>query len=67
MNEMTPKLSKPEERTGATELDDVQEEGEREPEQPHGKNAYPISSFTWMLVPTQIPDARKASAIKAFL
>jgi phosphate transport system substrate-binding protein len=32
-----------------------------------GKNAYPISSFTWLLVPTQIPDASKASAIKAFL
>jgi phosphate transport system substrate-binding protein len=32
-----------------------------------GKNAYPISSFTWLLVPTQIPDASKAGAIKAFL
>jgi phosphate transport system substrate-binding protein len=32
-----------------------------------GKNAYPISSFTWMLIPTQIPDANKAKAIKAFL
>jgi len=32
-----------------------------------GKNAYPISSFTWLLIPTQIPDAKKAAAIKAFL
>ena len=32
-----------------------------------GKNAYPISSFTWMLVPSQIPDAGKAKAIKGFL
>jgi phosphate transport system substrate-binding protein len=32
-----------------------------------GKNAYPISSFSWMLIPTQIPDAAKAKAIKAFL
>ena len=32
-----------------------------------GKNAYPISSFTWMLIPTQIPDANKAKAIKTFL
>ena len=32
-----------------------------------GKDAYPISSFTWMLIPSQIPDANKAKAIKAFL
>jgi phosphate transport system substrate-binding protein len=32
-----------------------------------GKNAYPISTFTWMLIPTQIPDAAKAKAIKGFL
>jgi phosphate transport system substrate-binding protein len=32
-----------------------------------GKNAYPIASFTWLLVPTQISDASKANAIKAFL
>jgi phosphate transport system substrate-binding protein len=32
-----------------------------------GKNAYPISSFTWMLIPSQVPDAKKAAAIKAFL
>lgn len=32
-----------------------------------GKDAYPISSFTWMLIPSQIPDAGKAEAIKAFL
>jgi phosphate transport system substrate-binding protein len=32
-----------------------------------GKDAYPISSFTWMLVPSQISDAGKAKAIKSFL
>jgi phosphate transport system substrate-binding protein len=32
-----------------------------------GKNAYPISTFTWLLIPTQIPDAKKAAAIKTFL
>ena len=32
-----------------------------------GKNAYPISSFTWLLIPTKIPDAAKAKAIKEFL
>ncbi|HLK51129.1 MAG TPA: phosphate ABC transporter substrate-binding protein PstS [Bryobacteraceae bacterium] len=32
-----------------------------------GKNAYPISSFTWMLIPSHIPDAHKAKAIQAFL
>jgi phosphate transport system substrate-binding protein len=32
-----------------------------------GKNAYPISSFTWMLIPAQIPDAGKAKAVKDFL
>jgi phosphate transport system substrate-binding protein len=31
------------------------------------KDSYPISSFTWMLIPTQIPDAAKAKAIKGFL
>jgi len=32
-----------------------------------GKNAYPISSFTWMLIPANIPDANKSKAIHAFL
>jgi phosphate transport system substrate-binding protein len=32
-----------------------------------GKDAYPISSFTWMLIPAQIPDAGKAKAVKDFL
>lgn len=32
-----------------------------------GKNAYPISSFTWLLVPSTIADANKAKAIRAFL
>jgi phosphate transport system substrate-binding protein len=32
-----------------------------------GKDAYPISTFTWMLIPSQIPDAAKAKAVKGFL
>jgi phosphate transport system substrate-binding protein len=32
-----------------------------------GATAYPISSFTWLLVPAQIPDASKRDAIKGFL
>ncbi len=32
-----------------------------------GKNAYPISSFTWLLIPTQPQDAAKAKVIKEFL
>jgi phosphate transport system substrate-binding protein len=34
---------------------------------PPGKEAYPISSFTWLLIPAQIQDAAKRSAIKDFL
>src|SRR5579872_249173 len=34
---------------------------------PPGKEAYPISSFTWLLIPTQIQDAGTKSAIKDFL
>jgi phosphate transport system substrate-binding protein len=32
-----------------------------------GKTAYPISSFTWLLVPEKIQDAAKRDAIKGFL
>lgn len=32
-----------------------------------GKVAYPISSFTWLLVPVKISDAGKRDAIKGFL
>jgi phosphate transport system substrate-binding protein len=32
-----------------------------------GAGAYPISSFTWLLIPAQIPDAGKRDAIKGFL
>jgi phosphate transport system substrate-binding protein len=32
-----------------------------------GKVAYPISSFTWLLIPAQIQDAAKKAAIKDFL
>ena len=32
-----------------------------------GKGSYPISSFTWLLIPAQIQDANKREAIKAFL
>ncbi len=34
---------------------------------PPGKGAYPIASFTWLLIPTQIQDADKREAIKEFL
>jgi phosphate transport system substrate-binding protein len=32
-----------------------------------GKTAYPISSFTWLLIPTKFSDAGKRDAIKGFL
>lgn len=32
-----------------------------------GPTAYPISSFTWLLIPAQIQDAAKRDAIKGFL
>ncbi len=32
-----------------------------------GKTAFPISSFTWLLIPAQIQDAGKRDAIKGFL
>jgi len=32
-----------------------------------GKDAYPISSFTWLLIPEKIPDSTKKTAIKNFL
>jgi phosphate transport system substrate-binding protein len=32
-----------------------------------GKNAYPISSLTWMLIPTKFSDSKKAAAMKGFL
>jgi len=32
-----------------------------------GKDAYPISSFTWLLVPAKIQDGPKRDAIKGFL
>jgi phosphate transport system substrate-binding protein len=32
-----------------------------------GKTAYPISSFTWLLIPSRIPDAGKRDALKGFL
>lgn len=32
-----------------------------------GKTAYPISSFTWLLIPSKISDAGKRDAIKGFL
>jgi len=32
-----------------------------------GKNAYPISTFTWLLIPSQFPDAAKGKAIADFL
>jgi len=32
-----------------------------------GKNAYPISSMTYLLIPSMIPDAKKRAAITGFL
>ncbi len=32
-----------------------------------GKDAYPICSFTYLLIPKKIPDAQKREAIKGFL
>jgi len=34
---------------------------------PVGADAYPIASFTWLLVPTRIKNAEKGAAIKKFL
>ncbi|HUJ22788.1 MAG TPA: phosphate ABC transporter substrate-binding protein PstS [Bryobacteraceae bacterium] len=34
---------------------------------PPGKDAYPIASFTWLLVPSTISDSSKKSAIVGFL
>ena len=34
---------------------------------PPGKNAYPIASFTWLLIPEVIPDKQKADVLTAFL
>ncbi len=34
---------------------------------PGGATAYPIASFTWLLVPTRIEDAAKRAVIKDFL
>jgi len=33
---------------------------------PPGKNAYPIASFTWLLIPTTPADANKGSILKQF-
>ncbi len=34
---------------------------------PPGKAAYPISSFTWLLIPTRIQDAKKREVLTGFL
>jgi phosphate transport system substrate-binding protein len=34
---------------------------------PAGKNAYPISSFTWLLIPEKIEDKQKLEVLKSFL
>jgi phosphate transport system substrate-binding protein len=34
---------------------------------PPGKTAYPIASFTWLLIPEKISDGAKRDAIKGFL
>jgi phosphate transport system substrate-binding protein len=32
-----------------------------------GKTAYPIASFTWLLIPTQFSDNNKRDALKTFI
>ncbi len=34
---------------------------------PEGKAAYPISSFTWLLIPSKFADAGKRDVVKDFL
>ena len=34
---------------------------------PPGKEAYPIASFTWLLIPTPAPDKNKGEILKGFL
>jgi phosphate transport system substrate-binding protein len=34
---------------------------------PAGKNAYPIASFTWLLIPEKIEDKQKLEVLKGFL
>jgi phosphate transport system substrate-binding protein len=34
---------------------------------PQAKDAYPISSFTWLLIKMHMPDKNKGAALKAFL
>ena len=34
---------------------------------PPGKNAYPIASFTWLLIPTNPANAAKGKILKDFL
>jgi phosphate transport system substrate-binding protein len=34
---------------------------------PQGKTAYPIASFTWLLIPSKFSDASKRDAIKSFV
>jgi phosphate transport system substrate-binding protein len=34
---------------------------------PAGKTAYPISSFTWLLIPTKFSDSHKRDALKGFV
>ena len=31
-----------------------------------GEAAYPISSFTWMLIPSVVPDSAKSTALISF-
>ncbi len=34
---------------------------------PPGEDAYPIASFTWLLIPEKIPDPKKGAALVGFL
>jgi phosphate transport system substrate-binding protein len=32
-----------------------------------GQQAYPIATYTWLLIPSKISDAKKCDALKGFL
>ncbi|HXN00129.1 MAG TPA: phosphate ABC transporter substrate-binding protein PstS, partial [Candidatus Dormibacteraeota bacterium] len=34
---------------------------------PAGKTAYPIASYTWLLIPEKFQDTKKRDALKGFL
>lgn len=59
----------PDETSGAATLASVElpENLRVWPEDPSGKNDYPIVTFTWLLLPKESADADKTAALKAFV